>query len=162
MWCIGVCQCFQITITKTYNSNNLLEDFKPLYRRAGVQGKGAVFLMTDKEVKEESFLEYINIFLNTGELPNLFPRDELDAIIGECREKYQTLYKGSEPTVEMLWSFFIERVRSNLHLSLCFSPVGVKFSTRAQQFPGLINGARQQSTRPFLSNPSRARHLPTH
>ena len=38
------------------------------------------------------------------------------------------------------WAFFIERVRSNLHLSLCFSPVGVKFSTRAQQFPGLVNG----------------------
>ena len=43
---------FQVTITKTYNQNNLLEDFKPLYRRAGVLGKGAVFLMTDKEIKE--------------------------------------------------------------------------------------------------------------
>ena len=50
------------------------------------------------------------------------------------------MFKGSEPTVDELWAFFIERVRSNLHLSLCFSPVGVKFSTRAQQFPGLING----------------------
>ena len=50
------------------------------------------------------------------------------------------MYKGSEPTVDELWAFFIERARSNLHLSLCFSPVGVKFSTRAQQFPGLING----------------------
>ena len=78
--------------------------------------------------------------LSPGELPNLFPRDELDAIIGECREKYTALYKGSEPTVDMLWAFFIERVRSNLHLSLCFSPVGVKFRNRAQQFPGLING----------------------
>ena len=81
---------------------HLLEDFKPLYRRAGVQGKGAVFLMTDKEVKEESFLEYINIFLNTGELPNLFPRDELDAIIGECRGEYTAMVKGAEPTVDEL------------------------------------------------------------
>ena len=83
---------------------------------------------------------FFNIFLNTGELPNLFPRDELDAVIGECREKYQQMYKGSEPTVDELWSFFIERVRSNLHLSLCMSPVGVKLSRRAQMFPGLING----------------------
>ena len=97
-------------------------------------------MLTDKEIKDEGFLEFFNIFLNTGELPNLFPRDELDAVIGECREKYQAMYKGSEPTVDTLWAFFIDRVRSNLHLSLCFSPVGVKFATRAQQFPGLING----------------------
>jgi dynein heavy chain len=48
------------------------------------------------------------------------------------------MYKGSEPTVDELWAFFIERVRSNLHLSLCFSPVGVKLSRRAQMFPGLM------------------------
>ena len=137
---IGQCTFFQVTITKTYNAINLLEDFKPLYRRAGVQGKGAVFLMTDKEIKEEAFLEYINIFLNTGELPNLFPRDELDAIIGEIGPIYESFFRGSEPTQDDLWAFFIGRVRANLHMSLCFSPVGPKFRSRAQAFPGLING----------------------
>ena len=122
---------FQIQLTKTYNANNLLEDFKPLYKRAGVTAKPTVFMLTDKEIKSEGFLEYFNIFLNTGELPNLFPRDEYDAIIGECREKYQAMYKGSEPTVDTLWGWFIDRVRSNLHLSLCFSPVGVKFGQSA-------------------------------
>merc|ERR1719424_490675 len=100
--------CFQITLTKTYNANNLLEDFKPLYRRAGVQGKGVCFMLTDKEIKDEGFLEFINIFLNTGELPNLFPRDELDAILGECGAVYQHIYKGSEPTPDQIWAFFID------------------------------------------------------
>jgi hypothetical protein len=131
--------CFQITLTKTYNGNNLLEDFKPHFK-AGVTAKPTIFMLTDKEIKDEGFLEYFNIFLSTGELPSLFPRDEYDAIIGELSEKYQAMYKGSEPTVDQLWVWFIERVRSNLHLSLCFSPVGVKFSQRAQKFPGLING----------------------
>ena len=31
-------------------------------------------------------------------------------------------------------------MRDKLHVCLCFSPVGAKFSRRAQQFPGLING----------------------
>lgn len=43
-------------------------------------------------------------------------------------------------TYENLYSFFLNRVRDNLHLALCFSPVGAKFSRRAMQFPGLING----------------------
>ena len=102
---IGQATFFQITITKMYNATNLLEDFKPLYRRAGVMGKPAVWLMTDKEVKEESFLEYINIFLNTGELPNLFARDEYDIIIGEIGPVYESIFKGSEPTQDDLWAF---------------------------------------------------------
>ena len=53
---------------------------------------------------------------------------------------YGNEFKGSEPTGDQLWAYFIERVRANLHLSLCFSPVGVKFRNRAQAFPGLING----------------------
>ena len=43
---------FQATITKQYNTNNLMEDFKPLYLQAGVKGKGAAFIFTDKEIKE--------------------------------------------------------------------------------------------------------------
>jgi len=132
--------CFQITLTKIYNTNNLLEDFKPLYRRAGVSDKPTCFMLTDKEIKDEAFLEFFNIFLNTGELPNLFARDELEAIIGEMGEKYMAIHKNAEPTPDLLWSFFIDRVRQNLHLSLCFSPVGVKFRDRAQAFPGLVNG----------------------
>ena len=35
-----------------------------------------VFLITDTQIKEESFLEDIDNLLNTGEVPNLFAADE--------------------------------------------------------------------------------------
>lgn len=54
------------------------------------------------------------------------------------------IMKAATPSVPDTWdnlyAFFLNRVRNNLHVMLCFSPVGNKFSTRAQQFPGLING----------------------
>ena len=59
---------FQSTITKTYSATNLLEDFKPLYLQAGVQGRGVAFIFTDKEIKDEGFLEYINIFVRRSRL----------------------------------------------------------------------------------------------
>ena len=40
-----------------------------MYRQVGIAAKGVALCFTDKEIKEEGFLEYINIFLNTGELP---------------------------------------------------------------------------------------------
>ena len=65
---VNGCTTEQIIVTKSYNATNLIEDFKPLYMSAGVKGQGVAFVFTDKEIKDDSMLEYINIFLNTGEV----------------------------------------------------------------------------------------------
>ncbi|CAL1284370.1 unnamed protein product, partial [Larinioides sclopetarius] len=36
--------------------------------------------------------------------------------------------------------FFLYRTRKNLHVVLCFSPVGEKLRTRALRFPGIVSG----------------------
>ena len=46
-----------------------------------------------------------------------------------------------EPQIlaQELWGYFVERTRANLHLVLCFSPIGDAFRERLRQFPSLIN-----------------------
>ena len=44
-------------------------------------GKTMVFLITDNQIKEESFLEDIDNLLNTGEVPNIFAADEKSEIM---------------------------------------------------------------------------------
>ncbi|GAB0182986.1 dynein axonemal heavy chain 5 [Grus japonensis] len=133
-------ESFQITLTRTYATNNLLDDLKILYRTAGQKGKGIVFIFTDNEIRDESFLEYMNNVLASGEVSNLFARDEMGEITQDLILAMKKEYPRRTPTAENLHNYFLARVRNNLHVVLCLSPVGEKFRTRALKFPGLISG----------------------
>ncbi|CAF3537957.1 unnamed protein product [Rotaria sordida] len=129
---------FQITLTRAYNVNNLLDDLKTLYRIAGKDGKGITFIFSDQDIKDESFLEYINNVLSSGVVPGMFARDEIDEICQDLIPIMKKQYPRRPPTNENLYDYFLSRVRQNLHVALCFSPVGEKFRKRSLQFPGLV------------------------
>jgi hypothetical protein len=38
-----------------------------------------------------------------------------------------------------LWTYFVDKTRENLHITLCFSPIGDAFRERLRQFPSLVN-----------------------
>uniref|UniRef100_H2ZRC3 AAA+ ATPase domain-containing protein n=1 Tax=Ciona savignyi TaxID=51511 RepID=H2ZRC3_CIOSA len=133
-------ESFQITLSRTYNVANLIDDLKILYRKTGKEGKGVSFIFTDNEIKDEGFLEYMNNVLASGEVSNLFARDEIDEITQELVPVMKAEYPRRPPTNENLYEYFLSRVRANLHVVLCFSPVGEKFQNRALKFPALISG----------------------
>ncbi len=53
--------------------------------KAGADGKPTVFLFSDNQIKEESFVEDINMILNTGDVPNIFPADEKAELIDKMQ-----------------------------------------------------------------------------
>ncbi|KAJ0006370.1 hypothetical protein NQD34_013643, partial [Periophthalmus magnuspinnatus] len=130
-------QVFQVEVTKQYRKQEFREDIKKLYRLSGVNNKPTVFLFNDTQIVDESFLEDINNILSSGEVPNLYKQDEFAEV---CTALLDSARKENVvETPDSLFSFLIERVRNNLHIILCMSPVGEPFRNRILQYPALVN-----------------------
>ena len=86
-----------------------------LCTKAGLKNIGTVFLLTDAQIPEEHFLVLINDLLASGEIPGLFPDDEVENIISGVRNEVKGA--GLQDTRENCWMFFIERIRRNLKVT---------------------------------------------
>jgi dynein heavy chain len=127
---------FQIELKKNYKEKEFQEDIKRLLTSTGYGENEQQFVFSDNQIVSENFLEDINNLLNTGEIPNLFPKEEKDAIIDEIADKAE---KAGVKEKTQYYAYFVKQCRAKLHLVLVFSPVGNKFRERARQFPSIIN-----------------------
>lgn len=134
---IGDYETKQLAITSNFKVDDLKEELKTMYIASGVKGVQTVFLITDSQIVREEFLVYINSMLTSGWIPDLFPKEDMDNILGSISNDARA--EGIPDTPEARTTYFISRVKKNLHLALAFSPVGDTFRIRARRFPGLVN-----------------------
>ena len=59
------------------------------------------------------------------QVSNLFPRDEMDEILQELVTPMKKEFPRRPPTNENLYEYYTSRVKGNLHVVLCFSPVSI-------------------------------------
>ncbi|XP_019625905.1 PREDICTED: LOW QUALITY PROTEIN: dynein heavy chain 6, axonemal-like [Branchiostoma belcheri] len=134
---ISQCELYKLNITRNYLHADFRDDLKKVFHMAGVQGNKTVLLLNDADIIMESFLEDVNSILNSGEVPDLFDNDELDAIAMEL--KSAALEAGIPDTRQAVYQLFIQRVQTRLHIVLAMSPAGHTFRQRCRAHPALIN-----------------------
>jgi len=130
-------ECVTIEINRGYGINEFREDIKKFMWSAGVERKSVAWIFTDTQIVDETMLEDINNILNAGEVPNLWPMDELDKVVSNmfpiCKEL------GIIESRDNCINLFVELCRENLHIVLGMSPVGDALRLRCRNFPALIN-----------------------
>ncbi|TYZ63897.1 hypothetical protein PybrP1_001177 [[Pythium] brassicae (nom. inval.)] len=130
-------KCFQVEIVKGYGMLEWREDVKRCLLLAGIKDTPVVFLFSDVQVVNETMLEDLNGVLNAGNVPNLYGPEDMDQIVSSCRIECQK--KQIPPTKTNIFQQYIMRVRRNIHLVVCMSPIGALFRDRLRMFPSLVN-----------------------
>ena len=128
---------YQIEIAKGYGMNEWRENIKECLLIAGVQNKPIVFLFNDTQIINETMVEDLNGVLNSGDVPNLYVAEDLEAIATAC--KPECVRKKLPPTKLNIFAQFLIRVKANIHVVFCMSPLGDAFRNRLRKFPSLVN-----------------------
>ncbi|CAD7932621.1 unnamed protein product [Amoebophrya sp. A25] len=128
---------FQIEVGKGYGWNEFKEDLRTVLKKCGVQDKTNTFLFCDTQIVKEQFVEAMSNILNSADVPNLYPAEEMDQIVGAC--KALASQAGLPPTKTNIFNCYVARVKKNLHVVLAFSPLGDAFAKRLLMFPALVN-----------------------
>lgn len=134
-----ICQytTHMITISQEYKLPQFKEDLQKLYNATGKsEDSGYLFIFTEGQIIDEKFMVPINDLLSSGEVQDLFNGDDKEAIYNLLKQpcKNQT----GKDTQQDVWNFFIDRVKKNLHMAICFSP-GDNLRAKARKFPAIVN-----------------------
>ena len=129
--------CMQIEVSKGYTMNDFRKNLKDVLLKAGVQHKTVSFLLVDTQIFNELMLEDINNCLNTGDVPNLYSKEDWE----EIRNKYrvEVIGRNMSPTDTNIFNLYLSSVRSRLHMILAMSPMGEAFQNRLRNLPSLVN-----------------------
>jgi dynein heavy chain, axonemal len=127
----------QVEIAKGYGKAEWREDVKQILKQAGVKSLPTVFLFSDTQIVFEGMVEDINGILNSGDVPNLYEAEDFEEIYSETRR--DCLSKRITPTPIAMFNQYLLRVRKNIHIVMCMSPMGDAFRDRLRMFPALVN-----------------------
>ncbi|KAL9644994.1 hypothetical protein ABK040_004487 [Willaertia magna] len=126
----------EVQVSSTNSMSEFREYIKNIYLDAGLKSQNIVFLFSDSRVVEDAMFEDINSLLSNGEVPNLFPEDDLQNIYESCKK--EAILQGSNDLIQEVYQYFIEKVRNHLHTVVCMSPIGDKFRKRIRMFPAIV------------------------
>ena len=126
-------EVFTPKMHRNYTTKAFMADIKTVAGIAGVDGQELVFLLEDYQLQERTYTELVNSLLSTGEVPGLYKPAELEPLLAPLKDlAAEQGWRGS------LYSFFLQRIKNNLHLVLILDSTRSEFSYTCESNPAFF------------------------
>ncbi|KAF2359916.1 Dynein heavy chain AAA module D4 [Trinorchestia longiramus] len=132
------CDLIKLVQSNSYSVTDWREDLKKVLLRAGADGKRTVFLVDDTQLLEDTFTEDLSLMLKSSHIPGLFAAEEQSLIIEKIQAAAKEEGRKVDVSAATLNALFLDRIRSNLHLVVCLSPLSAHYKTTLSTFPALV------------------------
>eukprot|EP01062_Namystynia_karyoxenos_P037540 TRINITY_DN2731_c5_g1_i1.p1 TRINITY_DN2731_c5_g1~~TRINITY_DN2731_c5_g1_i1.p1 ORF type:complete len:1924 (+),score=685.27 TRINITY_DN2731_c5_g1_i1:409-5772(+) len=127
----------QVQVTASYCAADFTAKIADLYVRCGRKSQRVALLLTDAQITLTEQLVVLSDLLSSGDIPGLFEPEARDDLATSVAPELRQQQRPDHSNREACWEYFISKVRANLHVVLCFSPVGAQFRSWCRKFPAL-------------------------
>jgi dynein heavy chain 2, cytosolic len=122
-------------VSANYSYKLFQQELKALLQRTGVQGEDVVLVLEDHHLSvDPAILEAVNSLVSGGEVPGLYAPEELDALLGPLKERFQD--EGFRGT---LLQYFALQVQRHLHICVVMDSSSESFVASCEANPALYS-----------------------
>ncbi|KAL9646809.1 hypothetical protein ABK040_013671 [Willaertia magna] len=118
-----------------FNIKNFRNDLKAILQKAGSLNEKVCFVIEDHQMIDPSFLEIINGLLSSGEVPNLFTKEEMEQVLAPLKDEVNQRDNIAKMTP---YNLFVKRVVDNLRIVIIMDPENKEFNLRCRSNPALF------------------------
>ncbi|XP_072377782.1 dynein axonemal heavy chain 7-like [Diabrotica undecimpunctata] len=130
--------CFQPTITQNYTIEHWKCELKHILKETGAIEHKTVFIVNERDLLEEAYLQYIEMLLQNGDVSDIFNLEEKQEILELTRLSAQGGNRNIDISSSDVFLHFNKSCKLNLHLILCFSANGKSLRRKLRHFPSLL------------------------
>ena len=112
-----------MVVTQSFGMADLRIYLSDMYRKLSKPNSSIrVYMVTDSQIKNDTFLIPINDMLNSGWVNDLFTKEDFDALLNMIKNEAKAA--GIPDQIDSIMNYFYDRMKKQLKIILCFSPVG--------------------------------------
>ncbi|SCM22337.1 dynein heavy chain, putative [Plasmodium berghei] len=126
----------EMDFSRHCTDNDIKKYLQNIFHRCVMKNEDIILFLKESKIHDNFFI-YINEYMCTNNIIDLYTKEEKDCVINNIRNIAKS--ENIKETDNDIFDYYIKKVNENLHFILCFSPTSNNFRDKANNFQCILN-----------------------